>query len=281
VDSRNLLGDYLRARRQLIAPETVGLPRGSRRRVPGLRREELALTAGISPDYYLRLEQGRDHNPSAQVLDALAAVLRLDDESRAYLHELARASSGAPSRRRVDDVTPPGVVSVVDQLPMPAFVQGRFMDVLAANASARALSPQYRPGVNLLRAVFTDPRDRELHQDWERATEEAVSGLRALAGVDLDHPTLTELVGELSERSERFRRLWARQDVRGKVGGTSSMLHPVVGRLELRHEKFAVNGTDGQVMVVYHAEPGSDSARALARLAGLGETDAGRERPPR
>jgi transcriptional regulator with XRE-family HTH domain len=271
VDGTNPLGDYLKARRQLVTPELVGLPRGSRRRVPGLRREELALLAGISPDYYLRLEQGRDHNPSAQVLDAVARVLQLDTEAREYLHVLARAAPapGSPVAAVVEGVedVDPGVAQLIDELTVPTFVQGRFGDVLAANPLAGALSPQYRPGVNLLRAVFLDPRDRELHQDWDRATEEAVSGLRSLAGPDLDDPRLRALVDELSAASDRFRGLWARQDVRGKVGGTSRMLHPVVGPLVLRHEKFRVTGADGQLMVMYHADRGSPSHDALRRLA--------------
>jgi len=264
----NPLGEYLKARRQLVTPEGVGLPRGTRRRVPGLRREELALLAGISPDYYLRLEQGRDHNPSPQVLDALAAVLHLDAEGTAYLHQLARASPAAPSPD-THEAAPPGVARLIDELGVPTFVQSRFYDVLAANPLARALSPQYRPGVNLLRAVFLDPRDRELHQDWDRATTEAVSGLRALTGPDLDDLRLNELIAELSLKSPLFQELWARQDVRQKVGGPSRMLHPVVGPLELRHEKFSVNGTQGQLMVMYHAEPGSPSYAALQRLSAL------------
>ncbi|WP_260981152.1 helix-turn-helix domain-containing protein [Curtobacterium pusillum] len=270
MDGTNPLGEYLKARRQLVTPELVGLPRGSRRRVPGLRREELALLAGISPDYYLRLEQGRDHNPSAQVLDAVARVLQLDVEAREHLHRLARAAPapGTPATTTADvEHVDPGVAQLIDELTVPTFVQGRFGDVLAANPLATALSPQYRSGVNLLRAVFLDPRDRELHQDWDRATEEAVSGLRLLAGPDLDDPRLRALVDELSTASDRFRALWARQDVRGKVGGTSRMLHPVVGPLVLRHEKFQVTGAHGQLMVMYHADPRSPSHDALRRLA--------------
>ena len=266
VDGKSPLGAYLRARRELVTPEDAGLPRGPRRRVPGLRREELALLAGISPDYYLRLEQGRDHNPSPQVLDALARVLHLDRDGTRYLHELARADAPAEHLPRTEERVPPGVAQLIDGLDVPTFVQGRFLDVLAANAAARALSPQYRPGVNLLRAVFLDPADRDLHQDWDRATEEAVAGLRAGTLADLDDPRLTDLVAELSAQSARFRTLWDRQDVRWKVGGTSRLLHPVVGPLELRHEKFGVTGADGQLMVMYHADPGSPSHQALRRL---------------
>lgn len=222
--------------------------------------------AGISPDYYLRLEQGRDQNPSPQVLDAIAAVLGLDTDASAYLRQLARAAPPVPARLTAPESIAPGIALLIDELPVPTFIQGRFMDVLASNTAARALSPQYRPGVNLLRAVFLDPRDRELHQDWDRATEEAVAGVRAAVGTDLNDPDLNALIGELSLKSDRFRALWARQDVRRKVGGTSRMMHPVVGPLELRHEKFAVNGSVGQLMVMYHAEPGSESQAALRRL---------------
>ena len=269
MDRANSFGDYLKARRRLITPEQAGILRGSRRRVSGLRREEVALLAGISPEYYLRLEQGRDHNPSDGVLDALAAVLQLDDQGSAYLHRLARTPPGGRAPTEVEDV-PAGVAQVIDELPVPTFVQGRWMDVLAANPLARALSPQYRPGVNVLRAVFLEPADRILHQDWERATAEAVSGLRASAGVDLDDPRLVDLVGELSAASQRFRHLWERQDVRQKVGGTSRFLHPVVGELELRHEKFLVTGRQGQVLVMYHAAPGSPSHDALLRMTAVG-----------
>jgi transcriptional regulator with XRE-family HTH domain len=234
-----------------------------------LRREEVALLAAISPEYYLRLEQGRDHNPSASVLDALATVLQLDDEAAAYLHRLARATP-AGSRQVEVEQAPAGVAQLIDELPVPAFVQGRWMDVLAGNQLAQALSPHYRPGVNVLRAVFLDPYDRILHPDWERATREAVSGLRASAGTDLDHPRLTELVAELSSASEHFRNLWQRHDVRQKVGGVSRFLHPVVGELELRHEKFLVTGRDSQILIMYHADPGSPSQAALRRLAAGG-----------
>jgi transcriptional regulator with XRE-family HTH domain len=267
VDGRKLLGEYLKARRQLITPEDAGIPRGPRRRVPGLRREELALLAGISPDYYLRLEQGRDHHPSPQVLDSIARVLRLDADAQAYLRRIVEPSGTVALRPLVAERVAQEIADLIDDLDVPTFVQGRFMDVLASNPLARALSPQYVPGTNLLRAVFLDPRDRELHQDWDRATEEAVAGLRSLAGAELDAPRIVELVEELSAASDRFRVLWARQDVRDKVGGTSRMLHPVVGPLELRHEKFALTGADRQIMVMYRAERGSSSRKALERLA--------------
>lgn len=226
------------------------------------------MLAGISSDYYLRLEQGRDQNPSAQVLDAIANVLQLDADSIAYLHELSRPKPRRKTQSRPDRV-PEGTLLFLNALDMPAFVHSRFMDVLAANRFGQALSPSYRPGVNLLRAVFLDPTDRELRQDWDRATEEAVAGLRAVAGSDTDEPRLIELVGELSLHSDRFRQLWARHDVHTRSGGISLLKHPQVGELKLRHEKLAIAGTNGQLLVAYHADPGSESARSLALLGSL------------
>lgn len=220
------------------------------------------------------MEQGRDRNPSVQVLDAIARVLQLDDEAAAYLRELGRGETdGAAVREGGADGVPPGLAALLQQMPFPAFVQDRVMTVLAANELAAALSPHFRAGVNVVRAVFLDPHERTLHADWDRATEESVSGLRSLAGARLDDPALTELVRELSEASERFATLWARQDVRAKVGGTSEWVHPVVGAMTLRFEKLAVTGTDGQVLVVYHAEPGPPSHAALGRMAQMLHAD--------
>lgn len=272
MDKVNALGDYLRARRDLVRPEDVGLIPGGRRRVPGLRREELAMLAGISSDYYLRLEQGRDQHPSDQVIDALAGALRLDAAATAHLHDLARPRSRRRARPRAERV-PAGVAQLIEQFPMPAFVTGKYLDVLAANPLARALSPSFTPGRNVLRQILLDPGDRALHLDWERATAGVVGGLRATAGTDPEDPHLTALVDELSIRSDRFRTLWARADVGHRQDGTNHMRHPQVGELRLRHEKFDVAGTDGQQLVVFHAEPGTDSAQALALLGSIAATD--------
>ncbi|MFG1708292.1 helix-turn-helix transcriptional regulator [Nonomuraea sp. M3C6] len=272
MEKANALGVYLRARRDLVRPEDVGLIGGDRRRVPGLRREELAMLAGISSDYYLRLEQGRGQHPSAQVLDALANALRLDAAATAHLHDLARPKTRRRARPRAERV-PAGIIQLIDQLPMPAYVYGRYMDVLAANHLARALSPNFAPGRNLLRQVFLDPGDRELHLDWDRATAGVVGGLRATAGADPGDPRLAELVGELSISSDRFRTLWARADVGHRGEGTSHMLHPQVGELHLRRDKLAIAGTEGQQLVIYHAEPGTASAQALGLLGSIAATD--------
>jgi transcriptional regulator with XRE-family HTH domain len=266
--SENLIGEYLRARRELVRPEDVGLPDLGRRRVPGLRREEVAMLAGVSTDYYVRLEQGRDQHPSEQVVEALARALQLDDDATAHLHRLAHQ----PPRRRRPPRRPERVPAGVQQLiaslsETPAYVYGRYMDVLAANRLASALVPFYRPGENLVRAAFLDPLVRDMYEDWDGVTEGAAAGLRALVGPDVDDPRLAELVGELSVRSERFRQLWARHDVRPKRAGKSHMDHPQVGPLDLGYEKLPIPNTDGQTLVVYHAEPGSRSAQALSLLA--------------
>ncbi|GAA4564235.1 helix-turn-helix domain-containing protein [Planotetraspora kaengkrachanensis] len=272
MDTTNALGAYLRARRDLVRPEDVGLIAGGRRRVPGLRREELAMLAGISSDYYLRLEQGRGRHPSAQILDALAGALRLDAAATAHLHQLARPRVRRSPRPRAERV-PAGIAQLVDQFPMPAYVYGRYMDVLAANALARALSPNFRPGRNVLRQVFLDPGDRELYLDWERATAGVVGGLRAAAGADPEDPRLAALVGELSIRSDRFRTLWARAEVGHRRDGTSHLMHPKVGELHLRHEKLVIPGADGLQLIIYHTEPGTESAQALALLGSIAATE--------
>ncbi|MFR9775402.1 helix-turn-helix domain-containing protein [Micromonospora sp. MS34] len=259
------LGDYLRARRELVGPADVGLPPHGRRRVPGLRREEVALLAGISADYYLRLEQGRDRHPSAQVLDALARALRLDDDAAAHLHRLARSAPPRPPQR--PERVPVGIRQLVASwTATPAFVHGRYADVLYANAAANALSPVFTEGVNVLRAVFLDPAALHAYPVTEAIAANAVAGLRTLVGVDPDDPRLAALVEELSSGSDRFRRLWARYDVAARTGGgVRTLRHPRVGELRLRYEKLLISGTS-QTLVVYHADPDSPSARALREL---------------
>jgi transcriptional regulator with XRE-family HTH domain len=245
-----------------------------------LRREEVAILAGISADYYLRLEQGRDHNPSVQVLDALAAVLRLDADATAYMIGLTRARSARPRRpaqpapRREtspeNEQTPLSIRQLIDGWTSnPAYVQNKFSDVLAVNALAAALSPNYSPGVNLLRAAFLDVSDKELRRDWDEATEEGVASLRAHVGPDVNDPRLVELVGELSVRSDRFRRLWGRHDVQPKKGRISRLTHPQVGDIDLHSNKLTIGGTDSLLLVVFHAEPGSRSAELLGILGSL------------
>jgi transcriptional regulator with XRE-family HTH domain len=258
------LGDFLRARREQIRPEDVGLDSGPRRRVPGLRREELAMLAGISVDYYLRLEQGRDEHPSAQVLDAIARALRLDVKAAEHLHRLAglRAAHGP---RPVAEAAADGLDQLIDQIPLPAIVANRYQDVLAANAIARALSPGFAPGENFLRWRLLAPAARDFFVDWDEATEVAVSGLRESAAGDLSDPRLRALIDELSAGSDRFRELWARADV-GYRTGILHIRHPLAGDLYLRRTRLSVPDSDAD-MFIYHPEPGSDSAKALAALA--------------
>jgi transcriptional regulator with XRE-family HTH domain len=280
METGSPLGEYLRARREVLTPEAVGLPSTGHRRVRGLRREEAALLAGISADRYLRLEQGRDRNPSDQVLDGLARALRLDTDATAHLHRIAHAATG---RRRADPgpeyVSPSLEYLVSSWTDQAAIVHGRLMNVLASNALAVALSPIYTVGSNGLRSAFLDPSMREFNRDWEAMTERTVAGLRAMVGLELDDQELAQLVGELTLRSERFRQLWARQESRPKGSGVSLIRHPEVGALDLHYEKFAIDGTGGQVLVVFHAEPGTPSEAGLRRLARIAAGDEEEEAP--
>jgi transcriptional regulator with XRE-family HTH domain len=265
----NLIGEYLRARRELVHPENVGVPDlNSRRRVRGLRREEVAMLAGVSSDYYIRLEQGRDRHPSQQVLDALARALQLDDDAVAHLRHLA--APPAPRRRKTSrpEKVPSGILQLIASWTQtPAYVYGRYMDVLAANPLAATLFPYYKKGENLVRAAFLDPRVRDMYHDWQHVTETTVASLRALVGPDVNDPRLNELVGELSVGSERFRKLWARHDARLKRSGTIRIDHPEVGPLELSYEKLPIPDTDRQALGIFHAAAGSASAQALTLLA--------------
>jgi transcriptional regulator with XRE-family HTH domain len=264
------LGRYLRARREQARPEAAGVPDQRNRRVPGLRREEVAFLAGVSSDYYVRLEQGRDKNPSDQVLLSVARALQLDDDATAYLLQLARPDSRRRKRARRPERVSDSIRELIDGWPLtPAYVHGRYMDVLAANRLATALSPLLAPGRNAILDAFTEPEARELHRDWDEMTARVVPYLRSVAGPDVDDPRLVELVGELSLRSERFRTLWARQDVRHKSTGTSLLRHPQVGELELSYEKLLIPATDTQTLVTYHARPGSESEERLRLLASL------------
>ena len=264
-----MLGDYLRARRELVQPDSVGLPVSGVRRVAGLRREEVAMLAGISSDYYLRLEQGRDRNPSIQVLEALARVLGLDQAATDYLLGLAAPRPRHRRRRPRRETMPAGIRQLLGVLGQPAFVEGRYFDVLAANSLARALSPSLQAGQNRLRAVFLDPAEKALYPDWDHATARLVAGFRESVGSDADDPGFVQLVGELSLSSERFRRLWARHDVQSREGMPTRIHHPQVGDLTLSREKLAIGGAQGQLLAIYHAQPGTNSAEKLALLASL------------
>ncbi len=268
-NDNNMLGDYLRARRALIQPDSVGLPINGVRRVAGLRREEVAMLAGISADYYLRLEQGRDRHPSIQVIEALARVLRLDQAATDYLLGLATPRPHHRRRRPQRETVPIGIRQLLDVLGLPAFVEGRYFDVLAANNLACSLSPNLRAGQNRLRAVFLDPAEKALYPDWDTATARLVAGFRESVGSDAANPRVVQLVDELSLSSERFRHLWARHDIQSLEGMPTRIHHPQVGDLTLSREKLAIGGAEGQILVVYHAQLGTSSAAKLAFLASL------------
>lgn len=266
----NALGDYLRARRESLRPEDVGLAEDGRRRlVAGLRREEVAALAGISSEYYVRLEQGRERHPSEQVVAAIARALLLAPASEEFLHRLVRP---LPDRGYEPQQTREGaqrLAAFISALSTPALVHDRVLDVIVANPLAGALSPSFHAGVNLVEAAFLDPRLRSLYVNWEEMTARLVSYLRAQAATPPLDPRLPDLVAGLIDRSSRFAELWGRHDVGATASGVNLLSHPEVGPIELNFERLCFAGSDHPVIVVYHAEPGSVSEAALARLTGV------------
>jgi transcriptional regulator with XRE-family HTH domain len=274
------LGDFLRSRRARLSPAEAGVRTyGERRRVPGLRREELAQLAGVSVAYYTRLEQGLSRNASDGVLDALARALGLDADETAHLRTLARpAHSGGRPRLRPERVRP-SVRTMLDAIgELPAILYGYRNDVLAWNPLGHALlaghlpycSPEQaetRP--NLMRLVFCDPHTRELFADWKTKSHEAVAALRLSSGQHPDDPRLASLIGELSVGSAEFARLWARHPVGRCRPGVRAFRHPLVGGLTLNEEIMELAQDEFQRLVIYSAEPGSPSEAGLRLLAGL------------
>lgn len=267
TETTNALGAYLRARRALVTPQQAGIPDGGVRRVPGLRREEVAMLAGISADYYLRLERGRDRNPSLQVVESLARVLRLDQDHLAHVMTLVCEAPRPRRRKGRAEAAPPSALNLLGSVTQPAFIEGRYFDILAANPLASALSPRLTAGGNQLRDMFLDPAEQDLYPDWEFMTEGAVASLRQAVGKDIDDPRFIELTGELSLASPRFVQLWARHEVKGRVGGPIHLNHPQVGVLTLNRERLEIGGTDGITLVIFHPEQGTDDAGKLALLA--------------
>jgi transcriptional regulator with XRE-family HTH domain len=265
------LGAFLRTRRDRLAPQDAGIPAYGRRRVPGLRREELAQLAGVSADYLVRLEQGRDIHPSAAVLDALAGALALDADERAHLHALGHATQpGRPRRRRAaaQRVRPEVARLLGDALDRsPAFVLGRRMDVLAHNPIAGALMGDLT-GQNMLRVLFLEDEGPALYPEWDRVAADAVGFLRLIAAGDGHDAELCELVGELSLRSPAFARLWADHHVRDKTSGTKRFQHPLVGELALDYETLRLSEPE-QWLVVYTAAAGSAARTALDLLGAM------------
>jgi transcriptional regulator with XRE-family HTH domain len=270
--------DFLITRRGRITPAEAGLPvYGGLRRVSGLRREELAMLAGLSVEYYSRLERGNLRGVSEAVLEALARALRLNEAERAHLYDLARAANATAGARRaaVPQQVRPGVQSILDAITAPALVSNARMDYLAANRLGRAL---YAPlfdspvGINAARFLLLDPRGAEFYPEWDQAVDDVVALMRTEAGRSPFDKVLTDLIGELSTRSDTFRARWARHDVRLHLTGTKRLRHPVVGDLDLRFETMELPADPGLALLLYTAEPGSETEQALTFLASWAAT---------
>ncbi|MFF1326670.1 helix-turn-helix transcriptional regulator [Streptomyces chartreusis] len=264
------LGRFLRSRRELLSPAAVGLPSTGRRRVPGLRRDEVAALAGVSASYYVRLEQGRELNPSQRVLEAVARVLQLSDEDRLHLFRTAQPTT----RRmrppfRVERVTPPLRQLIESWTRTPAFIIGHAQDILAANDLAKALYSDFAQRDNVLRMLFLDPAAKAFYRSPQRAKRRAVADLQQTATQSPDDPRILELVGELSVRSGEFRSLWAQEYSRVPPYESKQMHHSAVGDLELRHEALTIRSAPGQQLIILHAEPDSASADALSLLSAI------------
>lgn len=280
MDNRADVREFLISRRAKVTPAQAGIPGGLNRRVPGLRRTEVALLAGVSVEYYAKLERGAIAGASSSVLDAIARALKLDDTERAHLFDLARAAdgipaSGRPGRRATrQSASRPSLHWALEAITDGvAFVRNQQHDLVATNALGRAffslvVGDGGRPP-NLARFQFLDPASRDFYPDWDRFAEMCVAVMRAEAGRDPHDRGLQSLVGELSTRSELFRTLWASHDVRTHGTGTKRFNHPDVGELVLAYEELAVTAEPGLVMLIYTAEPGSPSAERLRLLASL------------
>ena len=278
VDNRAEVREFLTTRRARLTPDQAGLPTVGTRRVPGLRRSEVAAVAGLSVEYYARLERGQIAGASAGVLEALARALQLDETETAHLFDLARAADGVPtsgrSRRRTTSKAASrpslhwALEAITDGV---AFVRDQHQNILATNGLGRAFySPVIGEGgrpPNLARFQFLDPASRDFYPDWDLFAEMCVGIMRTDAGRDPHDRVLQDLVGELSTRSETFRRLWADHNVRTHGSGTKRFNHPVVGELTLAYEELAITAEPGLALFIYTAEPGSPSAERLHLLA--------------
>jgi len=285
MDNKAEVREFLMTRRARVSPEAVGIASGSNRRVAGLRRSEVAMLAGVSVEYYAKLERGAIAGASASVLDAVSRALQLDDTERAHLLDLARAADGIPtsgrSRRRTTRPGPPraslewALAAITDGV---AVVRNPRQEIVAVNELGRAFySPVIGDGgrtPNLARFQFLDPAARDFYPDWELFAQMCVGIMRAEAGRDPHDKGLQDLVGELSTQSETFRALWAAHNVRTHGTGTKRFVHPVVGELTLAYEELALTAEPGTVMLIYTAEPGSPSAERLRLLASWAATRA-------
>jgi len=280
VDTQHEIREFLTSRRAKITPNRAGLPDyGTKRRVPGLRREEVSLLAGISVEYYTRLERGNTNGVSEDVLEAIARALQLDEAERTHLRDLVRAANTTrpPRRRPSVERIRPTVQRILDALDAPAYVRNGRLDILAVNQLGAALYSDLladaaaRPA-NIARFTFLHPRAAELFDGWENVATDSVAGLRSEAGRDPYDRRLTDLIGELSTRSEQFRRRWATHDVKLHCSTTKRINHPVVGPLTLDVEAFDLPDDAGQRLVIYTAQPNSQAADTLNLLASWAAT---------
>lgn len=277
MDARAEIREFLTSRRARLTPDAAGLPAyGGNRRVTGLRREEVAMLAGVSVDYYTQLERGRLGGVSDSVLESLGRALQLDEAERAHLFDLARLANGSPGtpRRRpaAGSVRPPLQRMLDAMTDAPAWIRNERFDLLASNALGRALySPivEMTGPVNTARYVFLEPSARTFYGDWERTASDCVATLHSTAGRTPYDRALTDLVGELSTRSTEFRIMWARHDVRFHRTGLKRLHHPAVGDLELTYEALELPADPGLMLLVYGAEPGTATDDALRLLGSL------------
>jgi transcriptional regulator with XRE-family HTH domain len=279
MDARQEIREFLTSRRAKLKAADVGLPDYGARRVPGLRREEVAVLAGVSVPYYARLERGDLTGASDSVLDALARALRLDDAERAHLIDLARAVqplAPPPRRRPAKDRMRPSVAHVLEAITgAAALLLTDRHDILAANTLSRALFLELFDGherPNFARFIFLDPRARDFYLEWDNVARDVVAALRSTAGRKPDDRALSDLVGELATRSEEFRREWARHDVRFHHSGIKRLHHSQVGEIELRYEGLQVVSDTDLTIYVYTADPGTRSAEMLALLGSIAAT---------
>jgi len=287
MDHRNEVREFLSTRRDRLTPDQAGLPAyGGNRRVPGLRREEVALLSGVSVDYYTRLERGDLSGTSDSVLDALARALQLDEAETAHLFDLARTANASPTarkpRKRAEELRP-SIQRLLDAITdAPAMIRNNYFDYVGSNRLGRALyAPVFaEPAPNSARFAFLNPAAPDFYVDWEKNTQELVATMRGEAGRNPYDKRLTDLVGELSTRSERFRTLWAAHNVRYHRTGVKRLRHPIVGDLELTYEAFELPADPGLTLSTYTAEPGSPSADALRVLASWAATDGSQPSTP-
>jgi transcriptional regulator with XRE-family HTH domain len=283
MDNRSEVRAFLTSRRAKVSPEQAGIPAYGSRRVAGLRRGEVAALAGVSVEYYTRLERGNLAGVSDSVLDALARALQLDDTETAHLHNLARAAAPTPSRTRrresASELRPTVHRLLGSMTGVPAFVRDYRFDILAVNPLGRALyAPIFAANpalpVNSMRFTFLDPHAQAFYPDWAKTARSSVGALRTAAAQHPDDKPLMNLIGELSMRSDQFRTWWAAQDVYVHRHGTKRFRHPAIGELELAYEGLELSGNETLTIVTYSAEPGTPSGDGLQLLAAWAATHA-------